>query len=122
MNRVVKLLLLLALFSGVALAQGSDSTAPPAKSSPNKPSNFTVTRTLSGSISSVDQGAQELVVKDSAGKLHTLKVADETRYPAGRKNLGLHDLHHGDRVKVTYRAADLTAIEVRLAEARPPRR
>lgn len=122
MNQLLKLLLLVGIVSGLALAQGSESTAPPAKSTPETTSSFNVTRTLSGSVSSVDPEAKQLVIKDSAGKLHTLKVADETKYPVGSKNLKLQDLHDGQKVKVTYRAADSTALEVRLTQTRPPRR
>jgi len=120
MNRFVwKIMLLLWMLPGLALAQGSDSTEPASKPTTNTPSNFSVTRTLSGRISSISAGAKQLVVKDSTGKLHTLKVADETKYQEGTKNLGLEDLHDGQKVKVTYRAADSTALEVRLAQARP---
>ena len=115
MNRfTVKMLIICGLLSGLAFAQGSESDEPSSQPTP-RTSNLTVTRTVSGSISSINSTANQLVVKDSAGKLHTLRLSEETKYQVGTKTLAARDLHEGERVKVTYRADDSTATEVRLA-------
>lgn len=89
----------------LARAQGSGSTAPDKE---KKGSAFSVTRTVNGKV--VMMKAGESLVVESGGKRHEFKVASETRMPS--------DLKEGDEVKVTYRASDSTATEIRRTKSK----
>ena len=87
----------------VALAQGSGSTAPKKKDS------FGVTRNITGKVVIVEAG--ESIVIEAAGARQEFKLAGEAKTPS--------DLKKGDQVKITYRASDNKATEVRRANSTP---
>ncbi len=113
MIRLSLTLMVVAGLSGVAFAQGS--TGRRGFADPN----YVVTRTVSESIVSVDLVHNTLVLKNWDGKPHMVKIAKETKFPAGPQTIALHDLHAGEWVRYTYRLADSTAVEIRGKEPPP---
>jgi hypothetical protein len=106
---ILRLLLILGLLPVIAFGQGSTGRRP-------SDLNTVVTHTVSESIISVNVNIGELVLKNFDGKPHTLKVSKDTTFPSAGKSISLRDLHPGQRVRVTYRAADSTALEIRVLE------
>jgi hypothetical protein len=112
--------LLIAPFS--AFAQGSRSSGGPAS-----PDTFNVLRHVTGVLVSADAEEGALVVKPDGGEenvtfkvLPKIRLSAEKKTPlAGRKDLALSDYAPGQPVKVTFRATDRTAVELRLRAPRP---
>ncbi len=125
-NRILALTLVVTtLLSGAAFSQGSGPSRPPSSTSgiPRGESAFAVTRTVKGTIAELNAEERRLVVEDNKGNRHSLKISDETRFKADKKtelaekkDLALGDFQTGQLVRVLYRPADETAIELRLAK------
>jgi hypothetical protein len=114
----------LLLVASSTSAQGSRSSAGPA--SPDYGA-FSVLRQVSGVLIAADEAEGTVSVKpDGAEEAVAFKVLPKIRLSAekktalaGRKGLVLSDFEPGQSVKVTFRASDLTAVELRLRVPRP---
>ncbi len=126
MNRTAAFTLtLIILLSTLAFAQGSGSSAPSGGQPASLPSSdppFDVTRTVKGTIASLELEERRLVVEDKKGKRVALKLTDETKYKADkkteladRKDLSARDFKQGQLVRVLYDTKEEAALEVRLA-------
>ena len=108
--------------SAPAFAQGSRSSGGPSSDY----GDFSVLRNVTGVLISADEKEGTLVVKpDGAEESVSFKVMGKIRLGAekktalsGRKGLALADFEPGQAVKVTFRATDLTAVEMRLRAPR----
>jgi len=102
----------LGMSAGTACAQGSTGhriTDP----------NYIVTRTVSERIVAVNLKDSNLVLKDWDGKQHTVKVNKDTKFAKDTPAAELRNLHEGEMIRITYRAADSTALEIRLLAPAP---
>ena len=108
--------------SAPAFTQGSRSSGGPSSDY----GDFSVLRSVTGVLVAADEKEGTLVVKpDGASESVSFKVAEKIRLGAekksalsGRKGLALADFEAGQTVKVTFRATDLTAVEMRLRAPR----
>ncbi len=109
-----RMFLVLMVFSVTAFAQGSTGRriADP---------NYVVTRTVSETIVSTNLKSNELMLKDWDGRNHTVKINKDTKLMNGGRNLDLRELREGQTIRLTYRVADGTALEIRLL-TQPPRK
>jgi hypothetical protein len=101
----LKVFLVASMSSGFVVAQGSTGRR-------SGDFNYVVTRTVSEAIISINLKDNALILKDFDGKLHTVRVNKETKFPTGAPAITLRDLHEGQRIRVTYRAADSIALEI----------
>ncbi len=115
-------LLLVLVLPVLAIAQGSGSTSPSAS---RTPSAFAVTRSVTGTVAAINAEDGLIAVQDKNGNRLEFKVDNRTKFKAdkrtelrGKKEISLCDFQKGQRIKVTYRAADWRATEVRLKRAR----
>lgn len=106
------ILLMVTMWHGVTFAQGSTGRR-------FKDPNYLVTRTVSEAIVSIDLNKSELVMRDFDGKAHTVKVDRETKFtnPEART---LVELKAGQRIRLTYRAADSLALEIYVLAVKKP--
>ena len=114
MARFISRLWMLGFLPVLVFGQGSTGRRP-------ADLNTVVTRTVAESIISVNVNTSELLLKDFDGKSHTLKVSRDTTFPSDGKRVSLRDLRTNQRVRVTYRVADSTALEIRVLEPQPQR-
>jgi hypothetical protein len=105
--------------------QGSGSTAPPPPGADggfagaDRP--FEVTRSVEGTLSSVDPAKRLITVTDKKGRQAAFFLSDRTRLKAdkktelsSKKKLELADFRVGDPVRITFVASEDKALEVRL--------
>lgn len=119
LSKIAPLLLVLFL-PAVALAQGSGSTGSRPTYGSSSPA-YAVTRSVKGTVTTIEADRGLIVVEDKNGKMHEFKVDNKTKYKAekktelrGKKGISLADFQLGQPVKVTYRADDGTITELRL--------
>lgn len=129
--RVKYLLVAVFLFlPTAAYSQGSGSfPVPPVPQSTyedrlGEPSNFVVTRSMSGSIVGVKEGI--LTLKTDKNKEFKIALIKETKYKLGKKKIDVAELEEsmfsdGRPIKITYRdfkhpRVDKVAVEVRFEE------
>lgn len=126
LSKIAPLLLVLFL-PAVALAQGSGSTGSRPTYGSSSPA-YAVTRSVKGTVTTIEADRGLIVVKDKNGKMYEFKVDNKTKYKAekktelrGKKGISLADFQLGQPVKVTYRADDGTITELRLRRSREKR-
>lgn len=110
-RRISTVLLALTL-SGVAFSQGSTGRriADP---------NYIVTRTVSETIVSINLKNNEVLLRDWDGKNHTVKVNTSTKFFTPQQTASLRDLKAGQTIRILYRVADSTALEIRVLPPNP---
>ena len=106
------MLALLLLVPAHASAQGSGSLGA-------GPGAFTVTMSFSGTVAEVASDPNTFTVRDKKGKEHQFKVSDQSTFTreekgSGKKKVSFTDVAVGSVVKVSYRASDEVAIDVRI--------
>jgi hypothetical protein len=105
---------------GLALGQGSGSTAPPKE---RGDSAFLVTKTVKGSV--VEPPSRDELVVEVNGRRLTLRINTETTLKADKgadvndpSNVSAADLKKGQPVRIKYRPADETAVEIRVLKSK----
>ncbi len=104
---------------GLAFGQGSGSTEPPKE---GRDSAFLVTKTAKGSV--VEPPSRDEFVVEVDGKRLSLRIDTETALKADEgadvkdpRNVSAADLKKGQPVRVKYRPADQTAVEIRILKS-----
>lgn len=123
----MRVLMLILLSIPAAFAQGSGSVSAPSAPStgggyngPDSP--FAVTKSVSGKIVEIHKEAVIVELADGSKRLVKLPKAlhikaDRDSELAGKKKLAAEDLSEGLPVKVTYRAEDNIALEIRVLKS-----
>lgn len=98
---LVAVLALVAFASGVMAQQKAPAPAPaaPAPTAPAKPAKV---EKFSGTVSSMDEAAKTVVVKNKKGE-KTFMLDDTTKITRGGKGIALADLKQGMNVSVSYK-------------------
>jgi len=101
---LVAVLALVAFASGVMAQQKAPAPAPaaPASTAPAKAMKAAKAEKFSGTVSSMDEAAKTVVVKNKKGE-KTFMLDDTTKITKGGKGIALADLKQGMNVSVSYK-------------------